>query len=574
IEFLEFCNVLENIANTTKRLEIQKCLGNFLKSVIRRDKESLIPILFLSSATVYPQFTNIELGIGDFTIQNTVCEATGLSIKSVRSALIKSGDLGTIAMERRVAQLIIVKIHLTCWDVFEKLKAIARSTGRSSTNLKRNIMLSLINVASPLETKYLIRLFETKLKIGLALQTILISISEAFDCMDCQIVKSAYNKNPDFSNLIKLIFKFGIENLEQYSKIMPGIPLKPMLATPTNNLTKAFSKFEGSKFISEYKYDGERVQIHSSGKISTAEDMDGLKNIEVGSINSEFTNTKIFSRNIEDISIKFPDIVELKLSEKSFILDGEAVAFSDGKIQPFQLLSTRKRKNIDKIEVQGVIGFDTSGTKGRFQFAKYEICKSLDDIDSIFKSSIESCCEGLMLKSLECLYKPSHRSNSWVKLKKDYLDNLGDTIDLVVIGAFYGKGKRTGMYGGFLLAVFNDETEKYEAICKIGTGFSDENLMNFYNKLVTAIDNSEIESTITPDVWVKPVIVWEVKAASLSLSPLYSAGMIDGKGISLRFPRFIREREDKGPKDATSSSQIVRMYADEVNGVDEDDEFN
>lgn len=580
ILFLELCKEWEKISSTTKRLEIQSILSQFFKKILKEDPESLSYAIFLCNASFYPEYFNTELGIGEHIIQLAISEATGLSIKTVKQKFVKSGDLGVIAMENRVNQLFISKRQLTIKEVFDQMKKISQENGKSSTNSKKMLMLGLMNACSPLETKYLIRLFECQLKIGLALQTILISLSLAFGESNIEIIKTAYNKHPDFDYLVNMLLEHGIGQLNQFCRITPGIPLKPMLAHPHKNLTKAFSKFENNEFLSEYKYDGERVQIHH--------------------YNGE---TKVFSRNSEDTTVKYPDIASLKLSEKSFIIDAEAVAFVDGKIMPFQLLSTRKRKNVEKIEVPVcVFAFDIvfldskellecslserrkilrsnfSEIEGKFQFANGFECKSIEDIETQFRNATDASCEGVMLKSLDSTYQPSHRSNSWGKIKKDYLDSLGDSLDLVVIGAFYGKGKRTGNFGGFLLATYNDETTRFEPCCKIGTGFSDENLQLFYDQLSPRIttNTSRIDFNDKgekPDVWIDPHYVWEVKAASLSLSPIYSAGSRD-KGISLRFPRFLKERTDKKVEDATTSNQIWRMYNESVDEQSEEDEFN
>lgn len=594
--FLQLCDIFESISATTKRLEIQNILCAHLKRLSQEDPESLAPTLFLCVGTCYPEYFNIELGIGDHLIVGVVAEATGLTVKTVRQKYVSTGDLGTIAMQNRVRQLFIVNRELKTSEVLDRLRDIAKATGKNCTTVKRNIMLSLLNASSPLETKYIIRLFESKLKIGLALQTVLISLALAFQDTEAVVsednkttsdgtiglIKEAYNKQPNFDTLTKFILESGIQNLNNTCKITPGIPLKPMLAQPSANLTRAFSKVESGRSVSEFKYDGERVQIHFDGQ-----------------------RTKVFSRNSEDLSQKYPDLASLRLHDKSFIIDGEAVAFADNQILPFQVLSTRKRKNTDKIEVQVcVFGFDIlyfdsedllhKPLEGRrdilsrnfqeqgdkFRFVDGLICKSVEEVEEHFRKALKNNCEGIMLKSLDSVYKPSLRTNSWIKMKSDYLDELGDSMDLVVIGAFYGKGRRTGSFGGFLLGCYNDETDKFEACCKIGTGFSDEELQRQYTKLSNEItaDTSEYvykKQGVKPDLWVKPTYVWEVKAASLSLSPIYSAGLLDdGKGISLRFPRFIREREDKAPKQATTSGQILRLYSENKNASSEEDEFN
>jgi DNA ligase-1 len=316
----------------------------------------------------------------------------------------------------------------------------------------------------------------------------------------------------------------------------------------------------------------------------------------------------------------------IKPGVTSFVFDSEVVAYDriNKCILPFQKLATRKRKedsaNGEGVEVQVILeAFDLiylngkpllqmplqhrrellhmnfKPVEGKFQFAKYLDHQENGDttpIEAFLQESVREACEGLMLKTLveNASYEPSKRSMNWLKLKKDYLDNHGvaDSIDVVPIGAYHGRGKRTGVYGAYLLACYEPETEEFQSVCKIGTGFSDALLQQFTEEMKPlVIDrralNYKCGDGVIPDVWFEASKVWEIRAADLSISPVHrgAIGRVDPeRGIGLRFPRFIRERPDKNPENATTAEQIADMYRSQgeaqaagTNGGDAEDDW-
>lgn len=601
IPYAALVEVFEQIESTSKRLEIIQLTSDFFLSVLETNQDDLIPITYLFINRLGPDYEGLELGLGETILIKTIAESTGKSTQQVKLKYKETGDLGTIALQARNVQPTMFKPKpLTVNVVFANLKEIALASGNKSQEKKINIIKRMLTASQGLEAKFLIRTLESKLRIGLAEKTVLISLAKALVTHETRLkgksskgltpelfvkaeerIRDAFCQIPNYEILIRTALEYGVLNLDKHCSLKPGIPLKPMLAKPTKSIGEILDRFTGEEFTCEYKYDGERAQVHL------------LDNGQV----------KVYSRNSEDMSQRYPDIVDsvkgfLKPDQhtKSLILDCEAVAWSreDNKILPFQVLSTRKRKdvNADDIKVQVCLfAFDilcyndepliqkplrqrrevlykvTTPVAGKFQYATSKTTSNVEELQQFLDESVKASCEGLMVKTLDTdPYRPSQRSNSWLKLKKDYLAGVGDSLDLVVVGAYYGKGKRTGTYGGFLLASYNQDNGEYETCCKIGTGFSDDMLKQLYEKLskteTETPDASYIYDTgAEPDVWFEPTTLFEVLTADLSLSPVYKAGAdVFGRGVSLRFPRFLRIRDDKSIEDATSSEQVVEFY--------------
>nr|BAC76762.1 DNA ligase I [Coprinopsis cinerea] len=594
------------IEATTKRLEKNAILTAFLLLVIQRsakdDHKSLLQAVYLCINRLSPDYVGIELGIGESLLIKAIAESTGRSLAVIKADLKKEGDLGLVAMNSKNSQKTLFKPKpLTLPFVFTQLKDIALTTGNASQAKKVGIITKLLAACQDVEAKYIVRSLEGKLRIGNAERSVLVSLAHAAVLAEreradkkwsqdkltarleegAEIMKAVYSELPSYDSVVPALLEGGIKGLRERCKLTPGIPLKPMLAKPTKAIREVLDRFENKRFTCEYKYDGERAQIHR---------------LDDGTVG-------VFSRNSEDMSKKYPDLVDqlskcIKKNTKSFVLDSEAVAIdrTTGKLMPFQELSRRKRKDVKVEDIQVrvcIFAFDLlylngeplinkplverrdllrkhfQVVPGEFDFAKSSDGESTDEIQTFLEESVKDGCEGLMVKMLESdasNYEPSRRSVNWLKLKKDYLAGVGDSLDLVVVGAYYGKGKRTNYYGAFLLACYDADSEEYQTICKIGTGFSDEALQTHYETL-KPLEQTKPRGYIKiggakPDIWFEPKVVWEVLTADLSLSPIYTAaqGLVEERGISLRFPRFIRVRDDKDADDATAPEQIAEMY--------------
>ncbi|KAF7347848.1 DNA ligase [Mycena venus] len=585
------------IEATTKRLEKTALLTSFLYLVIQRsadgDSKSLLQAVYLCINRLSPDYVGVELGIGESLLIKAIGESTGRSIAVVKADLKKEGDLGLVAMNSKNSQRVLFKPKpLTLSFVFANLREIALTSGHSSQAKKVSIITKLLAACQDFEAKYIVRSLEGKLRIGNAERSVVVALAHAAVLAEkdkagkkwsqekltkkleegANTIKSVYSELPSYDEVIPALLKHGIEDLHEHCKLTPGVPLKPMLAKPTKAIGEVLDRFENKRFTCEYKYDGERAQVHR---------------LEDGTVG-------VFSRNSEDMSKKYPDLMEqlprcIKASTKSFVLDAEAVAIdrTTGKLMPFQELSRRKRKDVKVEDIQVrvcLFAFDLLKTlqerrellrehfqvvSGEFDFAKSSDGETTDEIQTFLEQSVKDGCEGLMVKMLETdasYYEPSRRSINWLKLKKDYLAGVGDSLDLVVVGGYYGKGKRTDVYGAFLLACYDSDSEQFQTICKIGTGFSEEVLQSHYDALkpleLTKVRGDVRVGGAKPDVWFEPQIVWEVLTADLSLSPIYTAaqGLVEERGISLRFPRFVRIRDDKSAEDATGPEQIAEMY--------------
>ena len=598
-------STLEHAASTSKRLAMAETMCNAFRCILRKRSLDLLPAAYLASNSVAPQHEGVELGLGDATIIKALAQTTGTSEKALKQAYNEEGDLGTVASKNRSKQTTLVKPKpLSVRHVHSKLKEIAEVSGQQSQEKKKKLIESLLVNASNSETNFIVRHLQGKMRIGLSHQTVSAALAYAAAIERCDLLqhirddstlahrlaeaddamKEVLSECPSFDKIVPAIAEHGPYELSKHCGFQLGAPLVPMLAKPTKGVNEVLSTFGSEAFTCELKYDGERAQIHI---------------LQDGS-------ARVYSRNLENHTGKFKDVAQkapelLREGVQDAVVDAEVVAYDkkNDKILPFQSLSHRSRKEAtdgnDESEVQvHAFAFDCLYKDGRSLLKKtlnerrdalysaihelsgfltFAMAKTGRDpglIEEFLEEAIEKGTEGLIVKSLHATYEPSKRSASWLKLKKDYLSSFGDTVDLVPIGAFNGRGKRAGTFGAFLLACWDPDSEQLQTVCKLGTGFSEQALDQFTKELgEDKIDSPKSyysygeAPTVMPDVWVEAKQVWEVKAADLSISPVHRAasGLIDAdKGIALRFPRLVRVRDDKGVEQATSAHQIAELY--------------
>jgi DNA ligase-1 len=389
-----------------------------------------------------------------------------------------------------------------------------------------------------------------------------------------KILEHAYNVSSDLGKVAETIASKGLHGIEKFEIVLFN-PIRPMLADRVKSEYEAMEKL-GNTFAAEYKLDGERIQLHIEGE-----------------------KIILFSRSLENITSYYPDIVEKipkAIHAEKTILEAEAVAINEntGEFLPFQELMHRRRKyKVEKAVLQYPITvnfFDVlyyngkscleTGYKERRMllekivkednFVKHipmTIINNESEIEEFLENSINSGCEGLMLKMLNKPYQAGSRGSYWLKLKREYRNELGDSLDLVVVGAFFGRGRRTGKYGTLLLATYDDANDMFTSICKVGTGFTDEDLDQLYQILSTKVTikkNPKISSKMEADVWFEPELVVEVVASEITLSPIHMAARNEIRkdtGLALRFPKFTGKiRLEKNAEDASTNEEIMTLY--------------
>ena len=575
MKFSILAESLNKMESTAKRLELTQHLVELFEKTPR---EVVSIIVYLLQGKLRPDFEGVELGVAEKLAIRAISKSSGLTIKKIEEEYQKSGDLGQAATKilEQKTQTTFLMENITVERVYETLFKIAKLEGARSQDMKMKYISSLLNDATPLEASYILKILLGTLRLGVAENTVMDALAIAYTGSkeNRKPLEHAYNVSSDLGKVAETIAMKGLNGIENF-QITLFNPIRPMLADRVKSEEESIDKM-GNEFAVEYKLDGERVQLHVDGE-----------------------KVKLFSRSLENISEYYPDIIDKipkVIDADQVILEAEAVAINEntGEFLPFQELMHRRRKyKIEKAVLQYPITinfFDVLYHNGKSclgleykqrrellekivkedEFAKLvpmTIIKNENDIEEFLENSINSGCEGLMLKMLDGPYQAGARGNYWLKLKREYRNELGDSLDLVVIGAFFGKGRRTGKYGTLLLASYDYDTDTFTSICKVGTGFTDEYLDQFYQILsdkVTLKKNPRINSEMEADVWFEPELVIEVVASEITLSPIHKAARDEirkGAGLALRFPKFTGKiRIEKFAEDASTNEEVVALY--------------
>ncbi|MCL4365313.1 MAG: ATP-dependent DNA ligase [Candidatus Marsarchaeota archaeon] len=577
--FEEAAKYYERLENTSSRLGMVDILSEMLSHAKPNEIKDLI---YLTQGVLAPPFEGLQIGIAEKFAESAIAMSSGYSKEDVVASFRKTGDLGLTSEEfvKKGKLKTLSKRHFESNYVFESMHKIAKTSGTGSQDTKIKILVELLASSSALEARYIIRFALGRLRLGAGDATILEALSKAFtgDRKAKPELENAYNICSDLGKVGEIISEKGMAGISRL-KVTLFSPIRPALAERLPTSEQILEKMNGRCAV-ESKYDGFRVQVHLDRK-----------------------NNKVamFSRNLENTTLMFPDIEKAALSEvsaKEAIFEGEALAYDEttGEFRPFQETIQRKRKHgiamkstefplhLFSFDLMYLDGEDYLSRpyeerrkklesiikgNGLIRFSDRIIATTSKQIDKYFEEAVENGLEGIVAKEPNSVYVAGARKFSWIKLKRSYKGELSDTVDLVILGYFLGKGQRAEFgFGGLLTGVYNEKKDVFETLSKIGTGFSEEQ-MRMFNDTLKKIKVSKkpvrVDAIVSPDFWVEPKYVVTVRADEITKSPMHTCGKEGGKdetGYALRFPRLVSDgiRKDKSPADATTTNEIIEMF--------------
>lgn len=571
MKFSALAGYFEKLEATSSRIELTNILSELLKRV---SNEEIEKVAYLLQGRVVPFFDPTEIGMADKLVDQAIASAYDVEREKVQKLLAQKGDMG-LAAEQLSSKFKVQNSKVTVKDVHAGLYNIATTSGEGSVGKKINILADLLKDLDSTSAKHLVKITLSKLRLGIGDATVLdaLSVAKTSDKSHRKDLEEAYNKTSDLGFVANTYWSKGIEAIKRV-ELQVGKPLRPALAErlPT---AEAMVKRMGSEFAVEPKYDGFRNQIHlENGK------------------------AQIFSRNLENMTHMFPDIiaaVKKEVKASSAIFEGEAIAYNPTteEFLPFQETTKRRRKyaveefatklplKLFTFDLLYLNGKDITSlpykerrkklseiisNDGKILIAKEEILHSADELKKMFEEQIAAGLEGVMVKKLDAPYKAGNRGFHWVKFKRSAAGELSDTIDCVLLGIYIGSGKRTQFgVGGLLVGVYDSEKDEFVSVSRVGTGLTDEEFRKVNEigkKLKVDKKPARVNSTIKPSYWVEPKEVLEIFADEITRSPVHTAGKKgDEPGYALRFPRLVSFRgADKRAEDATTVKELIEMY--------------
>jgi DNA ligase-1 len=576
VEYQTIAEAYRDLEQVSGRLALTERLAGLLAAT----PTDLLPtVCYLCQGLIAPEFAGIDLGLAEKLAVRAVATATGTTQQQVADSVRQTGDLGQAAEQLLTGTAAGRPASLPVTEVVGTLHEIAAAEGPGSQGRKLDLLAGLLTRATPLEARYLLRLVTRGLRLGIGTPTILDALAQvhAGGRADRPVLERGYNICCDLGRVAAVLAAGGLAAVEQL-QVQPGNPVRVMLAQRLSDAGEILAKL-GGECAAEYKYDGVRVQAHRTAD---------------GSI-------ELYTRRLERVSSQFPDVVELLragLRPGQAIVEGEVVAYdaAAGELRPFQEVMFRRRKYGISEAVRdvpvGLFCFELLYADGEdltqlpYPQRRARLAEAITPapqlrlttasevadpaaLDAAFEQAVTDGCEGLVCKSVgpDASYRAGARGWQWIKLKRDYRTELSDTVDLVVVGAFAGRGRRRGVYGALLLAAYDAEADVFRTVSKCGTGFSDAELAALPGRLAPLASPGRpvrVDARQHPDVWFEPGLVLEILSAELTLSPNYSAAwgeIQDDAGLAMRFPRFTgRWRDDKAATDATSTAELVSLY--------------
>lgn len=548
-KYEELVEVYENISNTSRRLEKEDIIADFLRKIKDDDPEITYDVALLLQGKIFPPWSDKEMGISTQLIIKALSKLLGEKTKSIEDKLAAVGDMGEITQEliKNNKQVTFFKVPLTIKKVISNLRKTESIIGSNSQNKKLNLILELYTSASPLEAKYITRTITEKLRIGVGEGTLVEAIAKAYD-IDKEIIDRAYMLSNDLGE-VAIRSQESIESVKSLT-ISPGKPIKPMLAQLSPGIRESIEEMEN--VICETKYDGIRVQIHKTGE-----------------------NIKIFTRRLENVTNALPEIVEyirMALPDEDYIIEGEVIATKDKKPISFQYILQRvKRKyDVDKMRekiplkiflfdvlyYKKPIAEEELGDRRKLLESIVSVSEDVElstmkivtpsnyeDAIELFDWSIENGHEGIMFKDITSPYSPGKRGKNMLKYKP-----IRETLDCVITGGIYGKGKRANFFGSYLLSLLDSETGEYKTLVHAATGMDDEMLASLTERM-----KQHIISTSEQTVTFTPAVILEVAYSEIVESNEYESG------YSLRFPAIKRVRDDIGLDQVDTIDKLHQM---------------